>query len=357
MKLPLVTHVLWNLGRAGAERMVFDVACLLPERGFRVRVIAAAGGGVMEQDFRDAGIPLVIGPEVDHAWQRGKTVRFLKREMKRERPAIWHTHLGADIWGGMAARQMGIHPWIITAHGSMQEERWPLSWLRRRAYQHADHLVSVSEDTQQRIAKQVSRSPQTSSVIRLGVDTSLFAPRPRRERAGAWHIVSVGRLVESKNQLTLLRALLAVDADWRLTLVGDGPLRAELEAWCFRHRVNHRVVFAGSVADVRPLLADADLFCFASRHEGQGIAVLEAAASGVPVIASDLKVFHEAFDEESMTFVSSEDVIGWTRAMEHAMRDPWQSLKKAQMAREIVVRSFSVERMVQEYAALYRSLL
>src|SRR5262249_7253934 len=113
MAKPLVTHVLWTLGRGGAERMVLDLAKHLPDAGFDVEVLAAGGGGDMLADFEAADIRVNVNKDLD---SRMGAVTFLREAIRRRRPAIWHTHL-TPVWAGVAAKTSFVSPWITTAHG------------------------------------------------------------------------------------------------------------------------------------------------------------------------------------------------------------------------------------------------
>lgn len=354
MSHPLITQVVWKLDRGGTERMVFALATQLPRHGFRVRVVAAGGGGVMEDEFRAAHIPLTIGPAVD-ALHRLETVRFLRHELRAHWPSVWHTHLGGDVWGGLAARLEGVHPWVSTVH-DVQHQPFLKGVMRGRALRAADHVVCISDTVRRHLASTYERTRDVS-VIRLGVEhvenVRLTFVERRLQR-----FVVIGRLVPEKRVDLLIQALSAIQEPWQLDVVGDGPDRARLEEMVCTLRVRPRVHFAGSVADVRPFLASADVCLFASREEGQGMVVLEAAAAGVPVIANDLPVLHELFDEYSMTFVpQGADVRVWTETIQTVMYAPMEAKTRAQEAQAIVRKHFSIERMVREYVTLYHAMI
>lgn len=353
MSLPLVTHVLWRLDRGGTERMVFELAKRLPAHGFRVRVIAAGGGGVMEEEFRQEQIPLRIGPDVGSA-RRGETVRFLRAEARSHHPHIWHTHLGGDIWGGMVARHAHLHPWISTVH-DVQVPSLAKRLLRTYALRSADHVVCISEFVRAHLQKTYKRALPTS-IIRLGVDVPFHSPKYVHHR---WQrFVTIGRLVPEKRTDVIIHALALIEEPWHLDIVGDGPERGRLEALVQTLRLRARVRFVGSVSDVRPYLAEADACLFASREEGQGMVPLEAAAMGIPVVASDLPPLRELFNQDSMLFLPpSADSHAWHQVIAEAMYHPEANHERAVQAASIVREQCSIERMVKDYADLYHDLL
>ncbi len=354
MAYPLITHVLWKLDRAGAERMVLALAERLPQHGFRVRVVAAGGGGAMAKDFRAAGIPLAIGPNAE-AHQRRHTLIFLQKELRGHWPGLLHTHLGGDIWGGMVGLRLGVHPWVATVHDT-QSHGWMKRWLHGQALRRADEVVCISETVRTHLIDVYGRTKQVE-VIRLGVEIE--------EKISALHVerrlqrfIVVGRLVADKRVDLLITALAGIREPWHLVVAGEGPERWRLEQLVERLGIRARVQFVGSVPNVRLYLQQADVCLFASRSEGQGLALLEAAGVGIPVITTDLPAVRELFSDEAMTFVPHEADAGlWTHMIQTVMYDPLAAFERALFAHTIVQARCSVDRMVEEYAGLYRKLL
>lgn len=354
MKPRLITHVLWTLHRAGAERMVFLLASRLPALGFSVRVIAAGGGGEMARDFLEAGVPVAVGPETV---RRQETICFVREQLRLARPSLLHTHLGGDLWAGYVAWRDRVRPWICTAHNEDRDDRPLMRLLRGLAYRHADRVICVSEAVQHFV--QTTHHVPTShlEVVRNGVDLSqiperqgmtLFRDTPR--------LLTVGRLVPQKGHETLLRALEMVKRPWRLEVYGAGPLRQELERLAASLGILARVHFRGSDAQIAMRYAEADLFCFPSLWEGQGLALLEAAAARVPILTSDLPVFHETFDASSLAFAKAGSVESWAKAMSVILSDPLHAMQRAERAQTIVRSIFPVDHMVRAYAELYERL-
>src|SRR5262249_47550975 len=146
-------------------------------------------------------------------------------------------------------------------------------------------------------------------VIRNGVDTSVFRPdserrrqvRARLELAESTRVVAcVGRMTPQKGQATLLEAMpriLGAGADTRLLLVGDGPDQAALRQLASRLSVDAHVSFLGVRPDVPELLQAADVLAVPSVHEGFGLVLIEAMATGLPVVASRTGPIPEIVDD------------------------------------------------------------
>lgn len=351
---PLIVFALWNLGRAGAERVVLELAKGALADGYRVNVLTACGGGAMEQDFRQAQIQVVTGPETK---DRFKTMQFFAQEFARERPHLIHTHLGADVWAGGIAYVKGIHPWVITSHNDDRNEPFFRHLSRGFAYRRADQVVSISEHVKAYTKNEFRVSDAKAAVIYNGIDVSRVPIRPATGFQDIPRLLHVGRLTPQKGQDVLLRALAEVKRPWILELCGEGEDRLRLERLCESLGIAPRVRFLGSVQDVPQRLARADVFCFPSQWEGQGLALLEAAASGLPILANDLPVFREMFSEQAVMYAPANTVEAWTKALRLMLADPSNALKRSREAQMIVQTRFTKERMVESYLALYRKLL
>lgn len=352
----LVTHVLWTLGYGGAERMVLALSKELPRHGYAVRVIAAAGGGLMEGEFRAAGIPLEIGPRAPHAWQRGRTARFLRQTLSDRYRGILHTHLGADVWGGLVAGRSRIHPWITTIHDRETRYTGVKRWLRTQAIRRMDHVACISEDVERSVIERYG-SVRSHSVIRLGVDVPEYVDTPVVAPSHLPRLLAIGRFVPEKGFLLLIEALANIREPWTLTILGDGPERRAIEECIERYGLRARVHLPGFVSNVTDYIRRADIFCQPSTSEGQGLALLEASAYGVPVITNDLPALRETLDDHSLTFVSEHTIDTWTSVLERAMTHPLELQARAHSARRIVSEQFSLDRMVREYVEVYRRVL
>lgn len=335
--------------------MVFDLSRSLLDN-YRVEVIALGGGGVMESDFKNAGIGVAIAPTTKSGFDRRRVTDWLVSRWTEHRPDLVQTHLGADVWAGFACRKLRI-PQIITAHSHEPGLSLLVRFMRWQAYRGATHVVSVSESVAKMVSRQYGVPTANQSVIRIGIDLARFAPREVHQAGDMPHLVTVGRLLEDKGQGVLLDALADVRRPWTLEIIGDGPERLSLQRKAEMLGIMPRVSFTGSVADIPERLRRADLFLLASRHEGQAIAVLEAAATQVPILVSDLPVFHESFPPGALNFAPVDDESAWSSAISHILNQYGKALEQARLARQTVEHSYSLEAMKTAYDQLYRTLL
>lgn len=350
----VITQALWNLDRAGAERVVLDLSIECKKRGHDIHLLTGWGGGPLQAECEKYGIPYTLGPLTK---DRRETFRFFQRELAKRRPDIFHTHLGSDLWGGLAALRQHIHPWIVTAHNDDQDEPVLRHIFRGFMYRRANHVSCVSGAVKRYAHREFRVPEERLSIIRNGIDLTRLEPRGSQVFSDVPRILCIGRLTRQKGQDILLRALAPLHRPWHLDLIGEGPDRLALERLAESLGIAPRVTFTGSVPDVAERLTRADLVCIPSRWEGQSLALLEAAGSGVPILAQDLPVFRESFDETMMGYVPSSDPKVWTRALEEIFQASGLVLLRAYQAQLQVEKQFTRERMASEYLALYERLL
>jgi glycosyltransferase involved in cell wall biosynthesis len=291
-----VAQVIWSLGLGGAEQVVIRLAASLDRRRFEPFVCCLDRPGPFAPQAEAAGLEVVAldkrGPlDARAAWR-------LARLLRSRRVDVVHTHLwGANLWGRLAALGARIPVIVTTEHNVDTWKRAHHLAIDRALAPVTTHLVAVSQQVLEFYeTRGVGRG--RFRVVHNGVDTSAA---PRRGRGAAFLglglgtddpvVGLVGRLVPAKAPEVFLRALALAAArvpGLRGLVVGDGPLRPQVEAEARRLGLGSRVAFAGVRQDVSDLLPGLDALVFSSLREGLSMAMLEAMAAGVPVVATDV---------------------------------------------------------------------
>jgi glycosyltransferase involved in cell wall biosynthesis len=203
-------------------------------------------------------------------------------------------------------------------------------------------------------------TPEAVRVIANGVDARQFQPGARRGN-GSFRIACVGRLIFNKGPQFLIEAapeVLQAHPEAEFVLVGDGPLRARLEERARELRIGHRVDFLGSRSDVAAILQGCDVLVRPSLLEGMPLAVLEAMACGLPVVATPVAGTSELVrDGENGLLVRPADPGALAGAILRLMED--EPLREAQgrRGRRLVERGHSWDAVAAQTAAVYRELL
>lgn len=335
--------------------MVLDL-CRSLANNYHIEVIALGGGGSMEAEYQSAGITVTIAPGTKSGMDRRKLSDWLITRWSVERPDLVNTHLAADVWAGFACRKLHL-PHVITAHSHEPGLPFLKRLLRLQAYRGAHHVVSVSESVRKMVSHRYGVPMSSQSIIHAGIDMTRFPPRDTRQASDMPHFITVGRLLEEKGHGTLLEALASVHRPWTLEIIGDGPERISLQRKAEMFGIMPRVTFAGSVNDVPERLRHADLFLLATHHEGQAMAVLEAVAAQVPVLVSNLSIFHETFPPDTLVFAPIGNADAWSKAISDILNQYGHAMERAQRARKIVEKSYSIQAMKEGYDHLYRRLI
>lgn len=304
---PRVLHVIDSLGRGGAERQLLQIASYLAAQGVDQSVLHLFRDDSLASDLRAHGVevhglglrphtlmlPVALARTLAHASALGPTV-------------IATQLVSSDIVGRLTAGYLGI-PAITTWQNTTYSPEAPLMRgartglvmraLRRLDQQtsrHAQRFVAVSEAVRTSYVAALGVDVARTTVIPNTVDLRRFAPRHSR-RDPPVRLIHVGRHVPQKDVETLLRAVaqLSDATPFTLDLVGAGPQTESLMALAGTLGISKCTAFHGAIADVVPLLQQADVFVFPSRHEGLPLALLEALAAGLPVVASDIRPSRE----------------------------------------------------------------
>lgn len=298
------------------------------------------------------------------------------RLMVNQRPSLIHAHFGIEGVSALpVAAELKI-PLVTTFHGfdatlkthvmlgSPAYFRYPL--LRRKLAQQGDLFLCVSSFIRQRLLSAGFPEARTRTHY-IGVDCQAIAPRSESEERPV--ILHVARLVEVKGTQYLLRAFAALARrydDVRLVIIGDGPLRRRLQALAASLGIQDRVDFLGALphADVLSWTRKASMLVLSGvrtstgREEGLGMVLLEAAATGVPIIGSRVGGIPECIlDGQTGFLVPERDLAGLAQRMAELLDDPARRRAMGIAGRALVERQFDIHRQTEALENLYDSLL
>ncbi len=357
-----IAHLTAPAAFGGLERVVAGLARVSVARGHRVVLVLTleVGGTVpgWAEALSGAGVilePVFLPPRAYRSERRA--VRAL---LSRHAVDVVHTHgYRSDVVHAGTAKGAGL-PLVSTAHGFATTRGIGLlyEWLQRRAWRTFDAVVVVSKPLLEVLAR--AGVPRDRLVfIRNGLDGNT-APRSRddaRARLGlpqAGAVVGwVGRFSEEKDPGAAIEALaLSRDRDLRLCMIGAGPLLDACRALTHERGVADRVTFAGAVADAGQLLRAFDALMLTSRTEGTPMVILEAAAAGVPVVATSVGGVPDLLEEDGGWLAPAGRADGIAAAVADLMADAAEARRRADrlQARLMAGPEDWVERYLDLYA-------
>lgn len=357
-----VLQIISQMGVGGAERMVVELSRALSTDGDAVAIVAERGAF----DY------LVSGTRIERYEMpgRGRSPLLLanagisaRRAIQAFRPDLIHAH-NVKVTGVAGAARIGAlgtrPPVITTFHGVDPREYRQAARILRIA----DVVACVSQD----LIRGLTAKGLDPARLRLIANAVSLPARLSAERRRALDdelgledgavITSVGRLVPQKAHHRL------IDAAARLVpripgatflVVGEGPLRADLQADVRSRKLERAIRFTGARDDAREIIARSDLVVLSSDWEGQPLVALEALAASVPVVATDVPGMKELLGG-GCGVVVPRDAGALAGAIAELLSDEARRERMGALGRESVASRFSLERMVSSYRRLYREV-
>jgi sugar transferase (PEP-CTERM/EpsH1 system associated) len=367
-----VLHVIDRLDMGGTEYVMLKVMKGLEGEEFESRVCAARGFNEDLAHLQEWREKIFVAGQPRSGFQL--LVLPLRRIMREFRPHIVHSRNWGAIEAVPAARLAGVPVAIHSEHGYIPEMVHGLPrrqrWIRRGSYAMADALFTVTEELRRYHARQAGIEPERFRVIRNGVDTDRFAPRAAKRQEiraslgippSAFVAGIVSRLVSIKDHPTLFRAaeeLASRKMDVRVVVAGSGPERERLEAIVNSSPLlAGRIMFLGAQDNVAELLNAFDVFVLPSLTEGMSNTILEAMATGLPVLATRVGGNPELVEDRvtGMLFTPG-DAEKLSAQMDILLGDEVLRARYGAEARRRAVADFSLDRMLANYRDLYFEL-
>lgn len=368
--IPLrVLHVVAPARVGGLESVLRTMAAGQRGRGWDVRVLAVvepheAVGHPWVASLRAAGVAVDVLPLPARAYARER--RHVRRYCVAWRPDVMHTHgYRPDVLHVGTARRLGI-PAVTTEHGASRRRGKP-TWgerLQLVSLHRFDAVVAVSRAIADRLRGRWVR-PDRLHVIPNAWD----GVRPRTDRAAArarlglpqegFVVGWVGRIIHAKGVDLLLRAVRDLaDLPLTVSLVGDGSERFGVEGLARALGVAARVRFHGAVIDARELYPAFDLFVLSSRTEGTPVALFEAMAARVPVVATAVGGVPDVIRPgRDGLLVPPENVEELAGAIRRVYEEPASARARADSALTRLESEFDPSRFLDRYERLYLSLV
>lgn len=358
-----IVYFIDHLRPDGTQHVLVDLVCGLAERGHSQAVVCLNNSWdeQVTSHLRSAGCELRVVGKLPLASGVGwiSVLKWLRREQFEAAVTLL---FASDVVGRILAHRAGIPQ--VASYIQARNTNYA-AWQRflvRQTMQYADHIVLCSQSIRKFAVQGEGASPDKICVIPHGVR---FHPQPatvskngvRAEyglQPGDRLMGSLGRLAHQKGYDVLLQALADLaDPSLHLIIAGEGDQREELQSLADRLGIDQRVHFAGYRRDTAKILESLDLYVQPSRYEGMSLAVLEAMATGLPVVASAVDGNCELIQEgASGWLVPPGDSRLLAGAIRSALADPLERRQRGQAARDIAREQFSLDAMVDAWEAL-----
>ena len=353
-----VCHLISSLKFGGAERQFVNALNHLPyAEKFAVFLRPESPGGLyamLDDDVQRVSLG------VERRRYAPYYVWKLSQFLRSQNITILHAHtFWPSLYGTLAAKLAGVPVVITSEHGKNPWKNPFHRWLERSVVSHiADMRICVSEDIL-RLRRDIDGiSAEKLTFIPNGTETPEVV---RRDSRAPLVVGAVGRLIDAKDYETLIRAarnLRNAGFEFELHIVGDGPRRGVLESLVLELRLESVVKLCGFRQDIDRCLAAFDIFVMSSIREGQPMALLEAMAHGLPVVATKVGgIPKTVLDGREGLLVEPGDPNGLASAIQALLDDNAKRLQLGSCARQRVVRDFSIQSISERNVQLYESIL
>jgi sugar transferase (PEP-CTERM/EpsH1 system associated) len=376
-KPPLVAHIIYSLATGGLENGLVNILNRSPSDRYRHVIICITTAHEFAQRITAEDVQVIElhkreGHDLGFYWR-------LRQVLKELQPNIVHSRNLAALESQLCGLGLGNIRRVHGEHGreinDLDGSNWKYLQFRRLMRLFIHQYITVSQDLQQWLIDSVGVREDRVSHIYNGVDQACFAPLDTRPLAllpqqwqaldGMLIVGTVGRLTPVKDQQLLLRAVAQLRDDrpefssqLRVVIVGDGPLRADLAKLVTELKLEDLVWMAGDRDDVSALLCTLDVFVLPSLAEGVSNTVLEAMASGLPVIATaaggNIELVEEGFNG---SLFPVGDYHALAQALGGLLDDDEMRAMQGKNARDRVCQRFDWDRTVEAYLAVYDALI
>lgn len=367
-----VCLMLGGMGFGGGEKYVLSLAEHLSSPRYTFHFVTHQES-LFCQEARRRGYPVTV---VDMTRRFNPLSLYkLTRFFKDERIDLVHTN-GArmNFYGRLAAHWAGAQHICSTVHNSLYD--YPIGKLKLAVYvktdvwtaRYAQRIITVAEALARDLRDKYGIPAEKILTIHNGIDLSELEPTRSREAVrddlgippDSPLVGAIGRMTHQKGFTYLLQALPALIERVPKTqclLVGDGPLRGELEREAVQLGLLDRCIFTGLRTDIPDLLTAIDVFVLPSLSEGFPMVLLEAMGMRQPVVATAVSGNPELIEHgRTGLLVSSADPPGLATAMTWLLEHPHEAETIGQAAQSIVEQQFTVTKMVEKTEEVYRSM-
>lgn len=352
-----ILHIIPTLSSGGAEKMLVDIVRGLKKREVQCEIIVLTKrDNFFGMQLEALNIPVYYGPT--NKVYSVRNIGFIRSVFKSNKFDCIHTHLFASqIFTPLAMLLCEFVPLITTEHNTHNKRRENKIFylLDKWMYNQYDKIIAISEGAKKNLNEYLPNTLSKTVVIENGIELSNYKNAESIHfndidsslKQGERIILMVAAMREQKDHETLIRASNLLPKGYRVVFVGDGERFDEVKQYALKYG-SDKIIFLGKRNDVPAIMASSDVFVLSSKWEGFGLVVVEAAAAGLPIIASDVDGLREVANNiGGLLFESGNE-------KELAEKIVYCSLINKK--KHVDFNQYSIENTVSSYLEIYRNV-
>jgi len=360
-------HIISRLPIGGAERLLIGILRNLDRNRFVSIVCCIQDRGELADEVESLGIPVYALNFLSSGGYDGKIVPAVRDIINANNINLVHTHLyHANLYGRLAAFKEKI-PAISSVHNTYTKRKWYRHVINQYLAKKTYAITAGSSDIKRDLISYDRVPDNKIYLLPNSIDTKqIRSPLSTTEAKKTFGfenddfvIGNVGRAVQQKGQNLLLLAFADLlknnpDIKIKLLLVGDGPLLQKLKEIALSLKIIDRVYFAGNIRSLATAYKAMDLFVMPSLWEGLSLAMLEAMAASLPVIATDVGGARDVLlDSQFGVLIPPNNHPALAAALNHLLRNADQRKRYAISAKERVNTNYDINSLTQKLSLLY----
>lgn len=356
-----VLYIMPALDQGGAERFLVDLILNLDKNIYEPTLLLFKRSGLWINELEAINVPVII---------LSKRFKFdinnffaIVNSIKKIKPDVVHTQLGADIYGRLAAKFLKV-PVIISTEQNLNPDESLLRNLGKRlTAKLEDKTVAISLAVKNDLLLRYKIKEDKIQIISNGININKFSGFSRKMISKEPYkivIGTMGRLVHQKGQNILIEALSKInDNNFECLIAGSGPLEKKLNEHIEKLGLQQKVKLVGLISDSPKFLNSLDAFIFPSIWEGQGIVLMEAALMNLPIIASDVDGIKEILSDETAYLVEPGNIDALAAKILWLLNNINSELVKSKTIKlhGVIVNQYAITKIAKDYESLYQKML
>jgi len=364
-------HLITRLPVGGAERLILGILHNLDSEQIESIVCCIQDRGELAAEVESMGIPLISLGLMQHGGHDRQVVPALRHIIQEHRINLVHTHLyHANLYGRLAAHREGI-PAIASVHNTYKRKKWHRHLINRYLSRYTFMVTAGSTDVAKDLLEidhlpkqKVALLPNSIDLSRVTTTLTTAEAKQRMGFASSDQVIgTVGRIEEQKGHVFLLKAFALLKQrpgkeNLRLLIVGDGRLLPQLKETAEHLGIMGSCQFPGNILHLGDIYRAIDIFTMPSLWEGLSLAMLEAMAAGLPVVATDVGGARDVLgDNQRGILVPPKDHKLLAKAIRSLLDNPTLSDEMAAAGAEQIQQHYSITALTSQLYKLYRAAL